>query len=169
VTAVIGRAAATALVCALVGSGCLGRAEAARTRGDAVQAAPARAEQTPRERQMAAIVRAWSQRLNAEDNAGIADLFAVPATIVQPPYEYRLVSRREIALWFSLLPCSGKIVSISYRGTSATAVFLLGNRGSTRCDGPGTLAAARFEFAHGKIVGWEQIPVPGGQVSPKLA
>jgi hypothetical protein len=118
---------------------------------------------------MAAIVRAWSERLNADDNTGIAELFAVPATIVQPPYEYRLASRREIALWFSLLPCSGKIVSISYRGTSATAVFLLGNRGSTRCDGPGTLAAARFEFAHGRIVSWEQIPVPGGQVSPKLA
>ena len=168
-TPVIGRAAVTALVCALVGSGCLGRAEAAPSRGNAVQAAPAKAGQAPRERQMAAIVRAWSERLNADDNAGIGELFAVPATIVQPPYEYRLASRREIALWFSLLPCSGKIVSISYRGASATAVFLLGNRGSTRCDGPGTLAAARFDFAHGKIVRWEQVPVPGGQVSPKLA
>jgi hypothetical protein len=118
---------------------------------------------------MAAIVRAWSQRLNADDNTGIAELFALPATIVQTPYEYRLVSRREIALWFSLLPCSGKIVSIRFRGNSATAVFLLGNRGSTPCDGPGTLAAARFGFARGKIASWEQVPIPAAKVSPRLA
>jgi hypothetical protein len=166
---VIGRAAATVLVCALVGSGCLERAEAAGAGRDAVDAASAVVGQTPHERQMAAIVRAWSERLNARDNAGIAELFAVPALIVQAPYAYRLVTRQEIARWFSLLPCSGKIVSIVYNRDSATAVFRLGNRGSIRCDGPGTLAAARFGFAHGKIVTWEQVPVPPGQVNPSLA
>jgi hypothetical protein len=39
-------------------------------------------------------------------------------------------------------------------------VFRLGNRGATRCDGPGTLAAARFEIVNGKIASWEQIAVP---------
>jgi hypothetical protein len=110
--------------------------------------------------QMARIVRAWSKRLNDRDNAGIAELFALPAIIVQTPYEYKLRTRHLVALWFSLLPCSGTIESISYKGNSATAVFLLGNRGATRCDGPGTLAAARFFFSGGKISSWEQVPVP---------
>jgi hypothetical protein len=110
--------------------------------------------------QMATIVRAWSKRLNNRDNAGIAELFALPAIIVQAPYEYKLRTRHQVALWFSLLPCSGTIESISYKGSSATAVFLLGNRGATRCDGPGTLAAATFFFSGGKISAWEQVPVP---------
>jgi hypothetical protein len=167
---VIGRAAATALVCALAGSVCPASSDAAPSRPTAVpRPATAAVAPTPRERQMEAIVTAWSTRLNARDNRGIAELFAVPATIIQGPYAYRLVNRHEIALWFSLLPCSGKIVSISYSKNTATAVFLLGNRGSTPCDGPGTLAAARFEFAHGRIVVWEQVPVPAGQTNPRLA
>ena len=39
-------------------------------------------------------------------------------------------------------------------------VFLLADRGKTACDAPGTLAAALFEIVNGKIVSWEQIPVP---------
>jgi len=119
-----------------------------------------------RRQQMGAIVRAWSARLNANDNAGIARLFAVPATLIQGPYVYRLVTRRQIALWHSGLPCSGRIVSIAYRGRFATAVFRLGNRGATKCDQPGTLAAARFEIVGGKIVSWAQVPVPERPTSP---
>jgi len=46
------------------------------------------------------------------------------------------------------------------RGRYATAVFRLANRGSTQCDGPGTLAAARFTIVKGLITIWEQVPVP---------
>ena len=109
---------------------------------------------------MKAVVRAWSARLNAGDNAGLARLFTVPALVVQGPYAYRLPTRALVAKWYSGLPCSGRVVSISVRGRYATVVFRLGNRGASRCDAPGTLAAARFGIVNGKIVSWEQIAVP---------
>ena len=51
-------------------------------------------------------------------------------------------------------------------GRFATVVFRLGNRGATKCDAPGTLAAARFEIVDGKIVRWEQVPAPAKQDGP---
>ena len=118
---------------------------------------------TARERGMEKVVRAWSARLNAGDNAGIARLFSLPAVLIQGPYVYRLVTRHQVALWHSGLPCSGRIVSITYRGRFATVVFRLGNRGATRCDQPGSLAAARFEIVGGKIASWQQVMVPAQQ------
>lgn len=115
---------------------------------------------TPAERKMAAIIEAWSVRLNRNDNAGVAELYSLPTTIIQDSLEYRLKTRSEVALWFSELPCSGTILSISYEGKFATAVFRLGNRGSTPCDAPGAIAAARFEIVKGKIVLWTQVAVP---------
>jgi len=107
------------------------------------------------------VVHEWSAYLNAGDNAGEARLFTVPATMIQGPYIYRLVSRAQIAAWHSGLPCSGRIVSIAVHGLQADAVFRLGNRLSTKCDAaPGTLVAARFTFAGGKIAIWQQIPPP---------
>jgi hypothetical protein len=118
------------------------------------------AAETPQQRQMESIVRAWSNRLNAKDNNGVAQLFAVPARIIQPPYEYRFTNREQIAAWHAGLPCSGHIVRISFRRNTATAVFKLGNRGATQCDGPGALVAARFTIVKGLITLWEQVPVP---------
>ena len=119
-----------------------------------------------REQQMRAVVHAWSVRLNAGDNAGVARLFSVPALVIQGPYAYRLRTRKQVALWYSGLPCSGRVVSVTIRGRFATAVFRLGDRGKTSCDAPGTLAAARFEIVNGKIVRWEQVPVPAKSNEP---
>jgi hypothetical protein len=116
-----------------------------------------------RERQMRTVVHEWSARLNANDNAGVARLFALPAVIAQGAYAYRLVSRAQIAEFHSGLPCSGRVVSIAIHGRFAVAVFRLGDRGKTKCDAPGTLAAARFEIVNGKIVVWEQVAVPQQQ------
>ena len=115
---------------------------------------------------MAAIVQAWSDRLNAGDYKGISRLFALPAILIQGPYEYRLPTRHDVALWHSGLPCGGKIVRICYAGRFATAVFRLANRGKTKCDAPGTLAAARFEIVRDKIVSWQQVAVPAKQKQP---
>jgi hypothetical protein len=115
---------------------------------------------------MKAVVRAWNARLNAGDNAGLARLFALPALVTQGPYTYRFRTRAIVAKWFSGLPCAGRVVSITVRGRYATAVFRLGNRGSTRCDAPGSLAAARFEIVGGKIASWEQVPVPATPNAP---
>jgi hypothetical protein len=130
----------------------------------ALAAAPAAvsapAQKRDNAKQMKAIVRAWSNRLNASDNTGIARLFAVPALVIQAPYVYRLATRAEIASWYAGLPCAGHVISITVKGRYATAVFKLANRGTSPCDAPGTLAAARFEITRGKIISWEQVPVP---------
>ena len=106
------------------------------------------------------VVHAWSNRLNAYDNAGAARLFARPALFVQGSGALRLPTYADIALWHSLLPCAGRIVSISVKGEYATAVFVLTNGKHRHCDAPGQKAAAVFRVHHGKIVSWEQIPVP---------
>jgi hypothetical protein len=94
------------------------------------------------------------------DNLGVAKLFHLPATMIQGSFIFTLRTPKQVALWHSGLPCSGHIVSIKIVGRYATAVFRLGNRPKTRCDAPGTLAAARFFIVNGKIVGWEQVPPP---------
>jgi SnoaL-like domain len=106
------------------------------------------------------IVRTWSERLNAYDNAGIARLFATPAVFVQGGSILRLETRADIALWHRLLPCAGRIVSIAVKGEYATVVFVLADGKRRRCDAPGEKAAAIFRVRDGKIVSWVQIPVP---------
>ena len=76
------------------------------------------------------------------------------------PGGYRLQTPGQVAAWHGALPCSGRIVSITVRGRYATAVFRLGNRKTSRCDAPGTLAAARFTILRGKITVWQQVPPP---------
>ena len=92
------------------------------------------------------VVRAWSQALNTDDNERAADLFARNAEIVQG----------DAVRWNSSLPCSGRIVSITAKGQTATATFLLGDRQHSRCDGPGEHATAIFRVVKGKIVLWHQ-------------
>jgi hypothetical protein len=118
------------------------------------------AARTPQQQKMEAVVLRWSQALNANDNEGIARLFRLPALIVQGAYAYKLVNRHQVALWFAGLPCAGHVTRILFAGRYATAVFKLANRGKTKCDAPGSLAAARFEIVNGKIASWVQVEVP---------
>jgi len=155
----------------LTGAACTATLAVAATAGTVSAAGrtgtPSPKAKTASHREMSAIVHAWSDRLNAGDYAGIAQLFALPALIVQPPYEYRLTTRHQVAIWHSLLPCSGTVLSIAYRSRFATAVFKLGNRRGNKCDQPGGVAAARFEIVGGKIRSWVQIAVPNnGQSGP---
>jgi hypothetical protein len=110
--------------------------------------------------QLRAVVRTWARRLNAGDNAGVAQLFRLPAVVEQGPTTYRFTSRKQLEEWHASLPCSGQVLSITVRGRFALAVFLLGNRPTSPCDGPGERAAAVFEIVRGKIVRWKQVPVP---------
>jgi hypothetical protein len=135
------------VACAALVAACAGTAAAAKP--------------PPPAAKMKAIVRAWSANLNAGRNAAEARLFALPATMIQGPYVYRLATRQQVARWHAALPCSGTILSIVVRGRYATAVFRLGNRPTSRCDAaPGTLAAARFTIVGGKITVWQQVPPP---------
>jgi hypothetical protein len=107
-----------------------------------------------------AIVRAWSQALNANDNEAAAELFAPGAHVTQPGVDVRLTA--ELALEFNAsLPCGGQIVRMTQKGNRVTAVFLLTERPKHVCDAPGGKAAAIFTISkHGLIVRWAQVPVP---------
>ena len=111
------------------------------------------------------VVRAWSQALNSEDNERAADLFAPNAEIVQGDTVTTLRTHRDAVRWNSSLPCSGRIVSITTKGQTATATFALGNRQHSRCDGPGERATAIFRVVKGKIVLWHQTEAAGPPAS----
>jgi limonene-1,2-epoxide hydrolase len=111
------------------------------------------------------VVRAWSQELNAGDNDAAAKLFAPGAEIVQGGTTLTLATHAQAVAWNAALPCSGEIVSIKTEGHLARATFRLGNRATTRCDGPGERATAIFRVVKGKIVLWHQTgttPLPTG-------
>src|ERR687884_1119176 len=114
------------------------------------------------------IVRAWSKALNSGDNQGAADLFARGAEIVQGPVVLRLRTHADAVVWNAGLPCSGKIVALSTRGATVTATFLLGDRPTSACDGPGHRATAVFRIRGGKIVLWHQVPNASPPPSPTI-
>jgi limonene-1,2-epoxide hydrolase len=113
------------------------------------------------------VVRAWSQAVNTDDNDRAADLFAPGAEVVQPGHVLRLRTHEDAVDWNSALPCAGRIVSIRSSGHTATATFELGDRPSSRCDGPGQRATAIFRVVKGKIVLWHQT-APEGAPAPEV-
>ena len=114
-----------------------------------------------------AIVRAWSAALNRNDNAAAAALFAPNARILQGPLDARLTSPQLALAFNASLPCAGRIVRITVKGTRATATFVLGRRPKHKCNAaPGEKAAAVFDVRNGKIVLWEEVPVPAKNGGP---
>ena len=114
----------------------------------------------------ASVVRAWSKALNAGDNDAAANLFAPRAEIIQNGVATRLRTHAEAVAWNASLPCSGKIVDLSTSGATVTATFLLGDRTTGPCDGPGQRATAIFRVRDGKIVLWHQVPTATPPPSP---
>jgi hypothetical protein len=106
------------------------------------------------------VVRAWSNRLNEGDNEAAAKLFALGAEIIQPGRTIRLDSTSEALAFNIALPCSGEIVALSSAGDTVRATFRLGDRESSRCDGPGAEVRTVFRVREGKIVLWHQLPSP---------
>ena len=102
------------------------------------------------------VVRAWSQELNSGDNEAAAKLFAPGAEIVQAGMMIRLRTLTDAVAWNAGLPCSGRIVSIKTSGNTARATFVLGDRQTSKCDGPGERATAIVRVRKGKIVLWHQ-------------
>jgi limonene-1,2-epoxide hydrolase len=113
----------------------------------------------------ASVIRAWSKALDAGDNDAAANLFAPGAQVVQGGIVTRLATHVDAVVWNANLPCSGKIVSLTARGASVTATFVLGDRSTSRCDDPGQRATAVFHVRRGKIVLWHQVP-EGGATPP---
>ena len=108
----------------------------------------------------AAVARAWSKALNANDNAAAARLFALNARVVQPGIDGRLTTRAIAVAFNASLPCAGRVVAVTVHGDRAIATFVLGERPKHHCDAPGIKAAALFVVHNGKITLWQQVPVP---------
>lgn len=106
------------------------------------------------------VVRAWSEAVNSDDNEGAARLFALGARVVQGTSVRRLETFDEAQAWNAALPCAGRILSLSERGDTVRATFLLGNRSRKLCDGPGARALALVRVRDGKIVLWHQLEAP---------
>jgi hypothetical protein len=111
------------------------------------------------------VVRAWSAAINAGDDKKAADLFAPGAVVIQG-IQITLATHGDAVEWNSGLPCAGFVKSVDVEGEKATAVFVLGGRPGHQCDGPGQKAAVEFVVHEGKIVSWQQIPVPGAATGP---
>ena len=109
---------------------------------------------------MRSVVRAWSARLNANDNPGASRLFSLPAVVSQAGLAYRLDTVKQLSIWHRALPCGGTISRIIVRGRFATAVLTLRERKGHTCDTPGVEAAARLEIVSAKIRTWVQVAVP---------
>ena len=120
--------------------------------------APAAA--APRPHAPASVARAWSAALDRGDNEAAANLFAPNAVVVQGGLQLTLSTHKLAVLWNSRLPCTGRIVKLTVRGSVADATFVLGNRKTSKCDAPGQNARAKLTVRNGKIVRWEQLPVP---------
>lgn len=103
------------------------------------------------------VVRAWNEEVNAGDNEAAAELFAEGARVVQVGRARRLVTREDAVAWNASLPCSARIVSLSAREETVTAVFVLADRETSPCDGPGARATTVFRVREGKIVLWHQV------------
>lgn len=108
----------------------------------------------------AAVVRAWSAALNADDNERAARLFARNAHILQPNVDVVLRTHALAVGFNDALPCAGTITRLQMKGNRVVATFLLGERPKHVCDGPGQKAATLFVIRKGKIVLWQQVPVP---------
>jgi len=108
----------------------------------------------------AAVVRAWSKALNANDNEAAGRLFARNARIVQGTLDARLPTPAVAAVFNNTLPCAGRVVAMEVKGDTVVATFVLGHRPKHTCDAPGQKAAALFVVKKGKITLWEQVAVP---------
>ncbi len=104
------------------------------------------------------VVRAWSRALNAGDNDRAASLFAVDAKVVQGKTTTTLRSHAQAVFFNASLPCAGRIVRLERSGEDVTATFVLADRVTSPCDGPGQQARAVFKIHGGKIVLWHQLP-----------
>jgi limonene-1,2-epoxide hydrolase len=117
----------------------------------------------------AAVARAWSKALDANDNVRAAQLFAPNARIVQGGIDARLTTRALAIAFNASLPCAGRVIAVTVQGNRAIATFVLGERPKHHCDAPGIKAAALFVVRGGKITLWQQIAVPKPQAGGPIA
>jgi len=106
------------------------------------------------------VIRSWSESLARSDVAAAARYFALPSTVqlapTTPPVVLHLY--REARGFNLLLPCSARFLRADRQGRYVNALFRLGNRPGSSCDGLGGTARVAFVIADGKIAEWRRAP-----------
>lgn len=138
---------------------------AAATTAEAPPVSTAGTEPVPPE--LAAVVLAWSEAINRNDNAAAAKLFA-PGAIIRQSLEFPLDNAEVATTWNDGLPCAGTVVELRMVDDAVVATFMLGERPGHRCDAPGARAGAAFVIVNGLITLWQQTAVSddGGPTTP---
>ena len=109
----------------------------------------------------AAVARAWSKALNANDNAAAAELFAHNARVVQPGVDGRAQdARASRSRSTRRCPAPAASSTITRARRPRVATFVLGERPKHHCDAPGHESRALFVVRNGKITLWQQVAVP---------
>jgi SnoaL-like domain len=104
------------------------------------------------------VVRAWNESVNSGNNEAAAKLFAPGAEVIQAGQSFTLETEAQAVRFNASLPCSGEIVELETDGEMVMATFVLADRGTIQCDGPGAEVTAAFRVREGKIVLWHQLP-----------
>jgi hypothetical protein len=109
-----------------------------------------------------AVIRAWSDALNAGEDERAAAFFADGARIVQGLRSFRLEDTEEALRFARSLPCGSEIVALESSGDRLEATIELTPRPGRRCDGPGTRTGLIVRVHEGRIVLWHEVPAAGG-------
>jgi hypothetical protein len=111
-----------------------------------------------------AVVRAWSDALDAGDMEAAADLFAPDAKVVQG--SLRVLHDRGDALeWLRRLPCSASLVElVRYSDEVVDASFRLRDRKPGSCFGAGETVMIVLNVSAGQIELFHQLPPPPAYV-----
>ena len=106
----------------------------------------------------AAVVREWSNSINAGNYERAASLFAADAVVIQGSQATTFHTPEDAVTWNKGLPCGGDILLLEERGSTATATFRMVDRKDRHCDAPAEAeATALFVVDRGKIILWNQI------------
>jgi hypothetical protein len=111
-----------------------------------------------REPSAEAVVRAWSEALNAGEVERAAAYFATGAQVVQGVRSFRIDDAEEALAFARSLPCGREIVHAEATGNRIEATFELTRRPGRRCDGPGRRTGLIIRVDEGQIVLWHEVP-----------
>jgi hypothetical protein len=105
-----------------------------------------------------AVVRAWSEALNAGEIERAASYFAQGAQVVQGVRSFRIDDADEALDFARSLPCGREIVAAQPSGNRIEVTIELTRRPGRRCAGPGRRTGLIVRVEEGQIVLWHEVP-----------
>jgi hypothetical protein len=108
-----------------------------------------------------AVIRAWSDALNASEDERAAAFFADGARVIRGVRSFSLEDTDEALRFARSLPCGGEIVSLASSGDRIEATIELTPRPGRRCAVTGTRTGLIVRVDDGRIVLWHEVPADG--------